>query len=43
MPDPHTGAELSVDDIVDMCDELIEAHAPPLRRAHPDIAAELAI
>ena len=26
MLDPHTGAELSVDDIVKMCDELIEAH-----------------
>lgn len=26
MLDPHTAAELSVDDIVNMCDELIEAH-----------------
>lgn len=26
MLDPHTGAELSIDDIVAMCDELIEAH-----------------
>lgn len=26
MLDPHTGAELSVDDIAAMCDELIEAH-----------------
>lgn len=26
MLDPHTAAELSVDDIVAMCDELIEAH-----------------
>ena len=26
MLDPHTAAELSVDDIVKMCDELIEAH-----------------
>ncbi len=26
MLDPHTGAELSIDDIVKMCDELIEAH-----------------
>lgn len=26
MLDPHTGAELSLDDIVSMCDELIEAH-----------------
>lgn len=27
MMDPHTAAELSIDDIVAMCDELIEAHA----------------
>ncbi|XKI12580.1 Glyco-hydro-4C domain-containing protein [Sporosarcina sp. ANT_H38] len=26
MLDPHTAAELSIDDIVEMCDELIEAH-----------------
>ena len=26
MLDPHTAAELSIDDIIDMCDELIEAH-----------------
>lgn len=26
MLDPHTAAELSIDDIVSMCDELIEAH-----------------
>jgi alpha-galactosidase len=26
MMDPHTGAELSIDDIVKMCDELLEAH-----------------
>lgn len=26
MLDPHTGAELSIDDIIAMCDELIEAH-----------------
>ncbi|MCI9124917.1 MAG: alpha-glucosidase/alpha-galactosidase [Eubacterium sp.] len=26
MLDPHTAAELSVDDIVNMCDELIDAH-----------------
>ena len=26
MLDPHTAAELSVEDIVKMCDELIEAH-----------------
>ena len=27
MLDPHTSAVLSLDDIVSMCDELIEAHA----------------
>ena len=27
MLDPHTGGQLSIDDIVAMCDELIEAHA----------------
>lgn len=27
MMDPHTGAELSLDDIVKMCDELLETHA----------------
>ena len=26
MLDPHTGTELSIDDIIAMCDELIEAH-----------------
>lgn len=26
MMDPHTGAELSIDDIVKMCDELIDVH-----------------
>ena len=26
MMDPHTGAELSTDEIVAMCDELFEAH-----------------
>ena len=26
MLDPHTGAELSPDDIRSMCDDLIEAH-----------------
>ena len=26
MMDPHTSAELSIDDIVSMCDDLIEAH-----------------
>jgi len=28
MLDPLTGAELSIDDIIAMCDELIEAHGP---------------
>ncbi len=27
MLDPHTAAELSLDDIVAMCDDLIDAHA----------------
>ncbi len=27
MLDPHTAAELSIDDIISMCDELIKAHA----------------
>ena len=26
MLDPHTGAELSIDDIIKMCDEMLEAH-----------------
>ncbi|KIY23628.1 hypothetical protein UB32_01790 [Mesobacillus subterraneus] len=26
MLDPHTSAELSIDDIVSLCDDLIEAH-----------------
>ena len=26
MMDPHTAAELSIDDIVALCDDLIEAH-----------------
>ena len=30
MLDPHTAAELSIDDIVKMCDELIEAHGEML-------------
>ena len=28
MLDPHTAAELSIDDIVSLCDEMIEAHGP---------------
>ncbi len=28
MLDPHTAAELSIDDIVNLCDEMIEAHGP---------------
>lgn len=27
MMDPHTAAELSIDDIISMCDEMLEAHA----------------
>ena len=34
MLDPHTSAELSIDDIVAMCDELIEAHAGWLPAYH---------
>jgi alpha-galactosidase len=26
MMDPHTGSELSIEDIIKMCDELMEAH-----------------
>ena len=26
MMDPHTAAELSIEDIISMCDEMIEAH-----------------
>ena len=32
MLDPHTAAELSIDDIVKMCDELIDAHGDMLPR-----------
>jgi alpha-galactosidase len=31
---PHTSAELSIDDIVAMCDELIEAHSGWLPAYH---------
>lgn len=34
MLDPHTAAELSIDDIVAMCDELIEAHGDWLPKFH---------
>ena len=34
MMDPHTAAELSIDDIVKMCDELIEAHGDYLPTYH---------
>ena len=34
MLDPHTAAELSIDDIVSMCDELIEAHGSWLPKFH---------
>lgn len=34
MLDPHTAAELSIDDIVRLCDDLIEAHGDWLPRFH---------
>ena len=34
MLDPHTAAELSIDDIVAMCDDLIEAHGDWLPKYH---------
>jgi alpha-galactosidase len=34
MLDPHTAAELSIDDIVALCDELIEAHGDWLPELH---------
>jgi alpha-galactosidase len=34
MLDPHTAAELSIDDIVAMCDEMIEAHGSYLPKYH---------
>ena len=34
MLDPHTAAELSIDDIVAMCDDLIEAHGDMLPKYH---------
>ena len=34
MMDPHAGAEMSIDDIVAMCDELIEAHGDWLPKYH---------
>ena len=34
MLDPHTSAELSIDDIVSMCDDLIEAHGDYLPKYH---------
>ena len=34
MLDPHTGAELSIDDIVAMCDDLLEAHGSWLPAYH---------
>ena len=32
--DPHTGAELTIDEIVAMCDDLIEAHGSYLPKYH---------
>ena len=34
MLDPHTSSELSIDDIVSMCDDLIEAHGDWLPKYH---------
>ena len=34
MMDPHTAAELSIDDIVAMCDDLIAAHGDWLTKFH---------
>ena len=34
MLDPHTSAELSIDDIVSLCDDLIEAHKGWLPEYH---------
>ena len=34
MMDPHTSAELSIDDIVHLCDDLIEAHGDYLPKYH---------
>ncbi len=34
MMDPHTAAELSIDDIIAMCDELIQAHGDWLPKYH---------
>jgi alpha-galactosidase len=34
MLDPHTSSELSIDDIVKMCDELIEAHGDYMKHFH---------
>jgi alpha-galactosidase len=36
MLDPHTSAELSMDDIISMCDELIEAHGEWLPQFNED-------
>jgi len=30
MLDPHTSAELSIDDIISLCDVFIETHGDPL-------------
>jgi len=34
MLDPHTSSELSIDDIVALCDDLIEAHGDWLPKYH---------
>jgi alpha-galactosidase len=30
--DPHTAGELSIDEIVNLCDEMIEAHGSMLQK-----------
>lgn len=41
--DPHTAAELSIDNIISMCDDLIEAHGDwlPQFTSHDSIAVKL--
>jgi alpha-galactosidase len=34
MMDPHTSSELNIDDIVSLCDDLIEAHEGWLPKYH---------
>ena len=34
MLDPHTSSELSIDEIIRLCDDLIEAHGSYLPKYH---------